>query len=85
MKKFFKDVLSDNDGRGSSKRVVMFIFTFLFVGVTINNVITGKDFDSTLKNQLFYLLCYLFAIVFGEKVVDAFKKDDPTPPNPPVQ
>lgn len=73
MTDFLKGVFSETDGSPSSKRVVMFILTMLFVGVTIYNLTTGKNLDDTLKNQLFYLLCWIFSMVFGEKIVSAFK------------
>jgi len=81
--KFIKEIFTDSDGSPSSKRVVMFILLFLFVGVSIYNLCTGKNLDDTLKNQLFYLLCWIFSTVIGEKVVNIFttkpveKKDEP--------
>ena len=78
MFKFIKSMLSGSDGVVSSKRTVMFIFTLLFVGLTIANFVTGKNFDETLKQQLFYLLIWLISMVFGEGIPDmisAFKKD----------
>lgn len=72
MKKFIKDILTDTNGLASSKRVVMFILLFLFVGVSIYNLSSGKNLDETLKNQLFYLLCWIFSTVIGEKVIDMF-------------
>lgn len=77
MKQFIKGILTDSDGNPSSKRIVMFLLTFLFIGVSITNLITGKDLEDTLKNQLFYLLCWIFSTVIGEKVVNIFnpKKD----------
>ena len=76
MKQFIKGILTDSDGNPSSKRVVMFILTFLFVGVTITNLVTGKNLEETLKNQLFYLLCWMLSVVFGEKVVNIFNKKE---------
>jgi hypothetical protein len=77
MKQFIKGILTDSDGNPSSKRIVMFLLTFLFIGVSITNIVTGKDLENTLKNQLFYLLCWIFSTVIGEKVVNIFnpKKD----------
>lgn len=77
MKEIIKSILQDKDGILSSKRVVLFVFTFLFVGISIYNVITGKNLDETLKNQLFYLLVYVLSVVFGENVTGMFKKPDP--------
>lgn len=79
MKDFIKGIFMDKDGSFSSKRVVLFIFTFLFVGVSIYNIVTGKNLDETLKNQLFYLLVYVISVVFGENVTGLFKKPDPKP------
>lgn len=74
MKKFIKGILTDSDGNPSSKRVVMFLLTFLFIGISITNLASGKDLEETLKSQLFYLLCWMFSVVFGEKVVNIFTK-----------
>lgn len=91
---FIKGVLSETDGTPSSRRVVMFILTLLFVGVVIYNAITGKVIDATLKDQLFYLLLWIFGVVMADKVMTTFKAsalsggekggDRPTnhPPNP---
>lgn len=77
MKEFMKGIFRDKDGSPSSKRVVMFILTLLFCGVSIYNLITGKNLDETLKNQLFYLIVYIFSLVFGENVTGVFRKPDP--------
>lgn len=82
MIKFFKAMLSGSDGITSSKRVVMFIFTLLFVGLTIANFVTGKNFDETLKDQLFYLLIWCISMVFGEQIPEMIsswkgKKEEP--------
>lgn len=82
MIKFLTSMLSGSDGLISSKRTIMFIFTLLFVGLTIANFITGKNFDETLKTQLFYLLVWCISMVFGEQIpamIEAFKgkKDEP--------
>lgn len=77
MKEAFKSILMDKDGTLSSKRIVMFLLTFLFIGITIYNIRTGKNLDETLKNQLFYLLVYVISVVFGENVTGMFKKPDP--------
>lgn len=80
---FLRDLFSDIDGRPSSKRLVMFVLTALFVGISIVNIATGKNLDDTLKNQLFYLLCWIFSTVLGERVVNIFNtkntNDDPKP------
>lgn len=87
---FIKGVLSETDGTPSSRRVVMFILTLLFVGVVIFNAVTGNVIDPTLKDQLFYLLIWIFGVVMADKAVTAFKSssdkggDRPNtpPPNP---
>lgn len=88
MIKFIKSVLSGSDGNASSKRVVMLIFTMLFVGLTISNFVTGKNFDETLKQQLFYLLIWCISMVYGEKIPDMIsswksRKDDTPKPDQP--
>lgn len=75
MFKFLKEMLSGSDGLISSKRTVMFIFTLLFVGVTIVNLSTGKNLDETLKNQLFYLVIWTLTMVFGEQITNLWNKD----------
>ena len=63
----------------------MFIFTLLFTGVVISNHITGKNIDETLKDQLFYLLIWLIAMVFGEQIpamISAFRNNTKEPPKP---
>lgn len=82
MIKFIKSMLSGADGNMSSKRVVMMIFTLLFVGLTIANFVTGKNFDETLKQQLFYLLIWCLSMVFGEQIPEMIsswkgKKEEP--------
>lgn len=79
MWKFIKGVLSETDGTPSSRRLVMFILTALFCGVSLYNLVTGKNLDETLKNQLFYLLIWIFSVVFGDKVVSALKSNTPPP------
>ena len=73
MIKFIKSMLAGEDGAISSKRTVMFIFTLLFTGLVISNHITGKNFDETLKDQLFYLLVWCITMVFGEQIPDMIK------------
>jgi hypothetical protein len=77
MKDFLKSLFSDKDGSVSSKRLIMFALTALFMIVTIVNIWTGKNLDETLKNQLFYLLVYVISVVFGENITGVFKKPDP--------
>ncbi len=76
MFKFIKGILSETDGTPSSRRVVMFLLTLLFIGISVYNIVTGKNYDDTLKNQLFYLLCWLFTVIFGDKIAGLFTKKD---------
>lgn len=73
MASFIKGIFTDKDGSPSSKRIVMFILTILFVFVSVVNLYTGKSLSDTLENQLFYLLCWIFSIVFGENITAIFK------------
>jgi hypothetical protein len=82
MKEFLSGIFTDKDGSFSSKRTVLFIFTLLFVAVSVINVCTGKNLDATLKDQLFYLLVYVISVVFGENITGLFKKPDPTTKTP---
>ena len=66
-------MLSGSDGLISSKRSVMFLFALLFVGLVISNHITGKNIDDTFKQQLFYLLIWLIAMVFSEQIPEMIK------------
>ena len=62
--------LSDADGGFSSKRLMMFLFGLVFIGIIISNHITGKNLDDTLKWQLFAVLVWLISVVYGEKIPD---------------
>lgn len=73
MIQFIKGVLSESDGTPSSRRVVMFLLTILFIGIVIYNIVTGKNLDETLKNQLFYLLVWIFGVVLADKIAVALK------------
>lgn len=79
---WFREMLSGKNGEVSSKRTVMFIFTLTFIGLTIANFVTGKNFDDTLKDQLFYLLIWIISMVFGEQLPQIFgafrKKEEKT-------
>ena len=73
MIKFIKSMLAGKDGTISSKRSVMFLFALLFAGIVVSNHITGLNVDSTLKEQLFWLLIWLVSMVFGEQIPDMIK------------
>jgi uncharacterized membrane protein len=79
MKEFLKGIFSE-DGTPSSKRVVMFLLTLLFVFISLVNLFTGKNLSEILQNQLFYLLCWSFSIVLGGNLIQAIKgkSDDQT-------
>lgn len=71
---FFKGILSDKDGNPSSKRVILFLLISVFITVVLVNLWMGKQLSSTLGEQLFYLVIYALAAVFGEQVTGIFKK-----------
>jgi uncharacterized membrane protein len=75
MKQFIKGVFTDVDGSPSSKRVIMFALTIFFIAIALVNLFTGKSLSDTLQNQLFYLICWIYSAVFGEKITAIFKKD----------
>ena len=74
MKKFLAGVFTDKDGSPSSKRIVLFILLLTFIGCVLVNLIQGKMLSQVLSDQLFYLLIYALAAVFGENVTSLFKK-----------
>lgn len=67
-----KEMMSGEDGV-SSKRVVLFLFVILFIGLTIASQWTQKTFDPTLKQQLFWLIQTTLVLVFGEKAILAWQ------------
>ena len=69
--------MQDGDGWYSSKRVVMFLMIFLFIGQYVYNIMSGKSASETLTNQLFYLICWVLSTVFGEKIAGIFNKSKP--------
>ena len=74
MKEFIKSLFSDKDGSISSKRFVMFALVLSFVIIMFVNLFTGKSLKDTLEEQLFYLVIYVLATIFGEGIADIFKK-----------
>jgi len=84
MKQFLKDVLSEN-GQPSSKRWAFFTILYVFVGICIYNIITGKTLSPTLQDQLYYMLLALLGSVVGSNVLDTVKniKTGTGPSNPP--
>lgn len=79
--KFIRSLFSDVNGSISSKRLVMFALTGVFILVTLVNLFTGKNIDDVLKSQLFYLVIWVLSMVFGEQVVGIFKKPTPIKPD----
>jgi hypothetical protein len=76
MKAFIKQVLSEQDGSGSSKRVVLFILLFVFIAEIIINLSTGKQLTPLLHNDLITLTQITLGTVFGEKIVNVFNKNN---------
>ena len=69
---FIKGVLSEQ-GQPSSKRVAFFVLLFLFVGVCVYNIITGKMLTPTLQDQLYYMLTASLLAILGSNVITAVK------------
>jgi len=74
MKEFIKSLFSDKDGSISSKRFVMFSLVITFIIVVFVNLATGKSLKATLEDQLYYLVIYVLATIFGENIADLLKK-----------
>lgn len=74
MKAFIRSLFSDKDGSVSSKRAVMFTLVLTFLIIVFVNLITGKSIKDVLQDQLFYLVIYSLASVFGENITQIFKK-----------
>ena len=77
MKEFIKSLFSDKDGSISSKRFVMFLLVLSYVTIIFVNLFTGKSLKDTIEEQLFYLIIYVLATVFGEGIAEIFKKKPP--------
>lgn len=73
---FLKGIFSDKNGNPSSKRVILFLLIAVFITVVLVNLWMGKALSQTLGEQLFYLVIYALASVFGEQVTGIFKKED---------
>ncbi len=82
--KFWRGVFTDKDGNPSSKRIILFTLILVFVAVVFINLLMGKNLDSVLKEQLFYLVIYTLATVFGENVTGIFKKKTPGQETTPI-
>lgn len=82
MIEFIKGILTDKDGSPSSKRVILFLLICVFVICVFVNLFMGKSLSATLAEQLFYLVIYALASVFGENITQLFKgkKEEPKTP-----
>jgi hypothetical protein len=76
MKEFIKGIFSSAPESPSSKRVVMFMFVVAFLIIVFVNLFRGKALSSVLSDQIFYLVIYSMAAVFGEQVTNIFKKSE---------
>lgn len=77
---FLKAIFTDKDGSPSSKRIILFLLVSTFIVVIFVNLLMGKSLSSTLADQLFYLVIYALATVFGENITSIWnKKPDQTP------
>jgi hypothetical protein len=83
MKNFIKGILTGVDGGLSSKRVIMFAFVATFLIICFVNLFKGKTLSATLSDQLFYLVIYSLAAVFGEQITAIFNKKAPVDVEPP--
>lgn len=79
---FIKSLFSDKDGSMSSKRLVMFLLTGVFILIIIVNLFWGKVVEASLVSSLVALMWYIYGLVFGENVTNIFNKktDAPQPP-----
>lgn len=77
MKQFIRSLFSDTNGSVSSKRTVMFALIVTFIIVIFVNLFTGRKITEVLQDQLFYLVIYSLAAIFGEQIADVFKKKTP--------
>lgn len=78
MKEFIKSLFSDVNGSISSKRTILFALLLTFLLVCIMNLFYGKSLSATLHDQLFYLIIYALAAVFGEPAINAVMKPKST-------
>lgn len=77
---FIKSILTGVDGGLSSKRVIMFAFVTTFLIICFVNLFKGNSLSATLSDQLFYLVIYSLAAVFGEQITNIFNKKPPIDP-----
>ncbi len=70
---WFREMMSGATGEVSSKRTILFLLVFLFIGLTISSQIFQKSFDEVLKTQLFWLIQTTIILVFGERALAAWE------------
>lgn len=74
MKEFIKSLFTGVNGTISTKRATLFALLFTFLTVCFVNLFYGKILFATLQEQLFYLIIYALAAVFGEPAVHSIKQ-----------
>jgi len=70
---WFREMMSGVNGEVSSKRTILFLLVFLFIGLTISSQVFQKSFDEVLKTQLFWLIQTTLILVFGERALAAWE------------
>jgi len=70
---WFREMMSGPAGDVSSKRTILFLLIFLFIGLTICSQVFQKSFDEILKTQLFWLIQTTLILVFGERALAAWE------------
>lgn len=73
---FWRLAFTDKDGNPSSKRIILALLIVAFLVVVITNLYWGKNLSQTLSEQLFYLVIYSLAAVFGENITGLWKKKE---------
>ena len=71
--KWLREVMAAASGEASSKRIILFLLVFLFIGLTIASQVYQKSFDEILKTQLFWLIQTTLILVFGERALLAWE------------
>ena len=70
---WFREMFSGASGEVSSKRAILFLLVFTFIGLTIASQVYQKSFDEILKTQLFWLIQTTIILVFGERALVAWE------------
>lgn len=73
MKAFIKEVVSE-DGRGSTKRVVLFVLLFAFLSVVYVDLFTKLSLSAGLEEKLYNAFNFSLAAVVGGNVITAIQK-----------